>query len=623
MNKTSTTGKSPDGEPSDLSALAEALRDTTAALNSTLHFDEVLDRILTNVGHVVPHDSADIMLLESGIARVVRSRGYVERGLETSVLAVRLTVEDVPILRQMAETGQPLTVPDTQAFPDWVDIPQTRWVRSYAGAPIHVKGQTLGFLNLASAMPGFFTPAHAERLQAFADQAAVAIENARLFQAAQRRLDEQTALLAASTAITSSLDFATVLNRLAQQMGQAINATSVYICDWNPLTGTSTVLAEYYSPEAAPEESVSDLGVTYSVSRDLDENLIEQLLAGKVLVVHADDPDLSEPTRAHMVRYAGRSRILVPLIVKEIVIGHVELWESRRRRDFTDQESALCQGIAQQAAIALENTRLFEAEHLRRQEIETVLQASLSLTASLDLPQVFDAILSAMLRLVPAYDTHIFLFSEGRLTFGAAMTLEGRLTQPLSEPRSDSVTYTVARSGEPLVVEDARQHPMFTYLHLDWQGAIIGLPLKIGATVVGVMNVAYRQPHRFSESEQRVLSLLAAQAAVAIQNARLHEQVQRHADELDRRVAERTAELERERRRSQAILDAADEGMVFTDRDWTIEYVNPAIERITGYTAVEALGRTPRLWQSDLTPPAVYDDMKRARSTSARCGEAR
>ena len=97
-------------------ALVEALRDTAAALNSTLHLDEVLDRILANVGRVVPHDSVSIMLIESGVAHIVRRRGYAERGLEASVLAVRFTVADVPSLRQMVDAGQPLAIPDTHAF---------------------------------------------------------------------------------------------------------------------------------------------------------------------------------------------------------------------------------------------------------------------------------------------------------------------------------------------------------------------------------------------------------------------------------------------------------------------------------------------------------------------------
>ncbi len=530
-------------------ALAEALCDAATALNSTLHLDDVLDRILADVGSVVPHDAVNVMLIESGMARVVRRRGYVEDELEPRLFALRFPVADVPSLRRMADTGLPVVVTDTQAAgADWVDFAETRWIRSHVGTPIRIKGQIIGFLHADSAAPGFFSPAHAERLQAFADASAVAIENARLFETAQRRLAEQTALLAASSAITSSLDLATVLGRLAEQMCRAIDATSAYICDWKPETGTSTVLAEYFGPEAAPQERESDLGVTYHLSQEFGAALDFHALltTNKIVLFHADDPNTPEGTRAHLARYGGRSQLTVPFVVKETVVGYAALWESRRRRNFTPEEIALCQGIAQQAAIAFENARLFEVERLRRQELEAAYRASLSLTTSLDLLQVLDAVLGAALSLMPGQGSaHIFLYDEGGLTFGAAMSPQGRLDKPIGEPRPDGVTYAVARSGEAIIVEDTSRHPLFADVPAGWGEAfaIVGLPLKVGATVVGVMNVAYPAPHKFAESELRVLSLLAAQAAVAIQNARLHEQTQRYADELEQHVAERTREL--------------------------------------------------------------------------------
>ena len=126
--------------------------------------------------------------------------------------------------------------------------------------------------------------------------------------------------------------------------------------------------------------------------------------------------------------------------------------------------------------------------------------------------------------------------------------------------------------------------------------AIAGLPLKIEAVVLGVMNVSYATAHRFGESERYILSLLAAQAAIALNNARLHRQVQSYAEKLERRVAERTAELEHERQHLQAILDSAGEGIQLMNPDGIITYVNPATERIVGYPAAEILGRTTRLW---------------------------
>ena len=89
-------------------ALAEALRDTAAALNSTLKLEEVLERILINVGRVVPHDAVNIMLLKDGIASIDRFQGYTELGMEEALKSMRLPLADMTFLRRMAENGAPV-----------------------------------------------------------------------------------------------------------------------------------------------------------------------------------------------------------------------------------------------------------------------------------------------------------------------------------------------------------------------------------------------------------------------------------------------------------------------------------------------------------------------------------
>lgn len=161
--------------------LAEALRDTAEALATTLHLDEVLDRILANIERVVPHDAASIMLIDQNVARIVRSRGFAEDGLEQAVLNQSFMIDEVE-LREMVETGQPTIIADIQLDERWVDLGLSPWQRSYLGVPIRSKGSVLGVLNLDSATVNFFTPEHAQRLRVLADQAGAAIENARLLQ---------------------------------------------------------------------------------------------------------------------------------------------------------------------------------------------------------------------------------------------------------------------------------------------------------------------------------------------------------------------------------------------------------------------------------------------------------
>lgn len=166
----------------ELLVLSEALLDTSRLLSSTLRLDEVLDRILKNVGKVVPHDAVNIMLLEDSSARIVGVSGY--EGL-TDIEAIKnqtYNIENYPTLKRIRDTRQMILIPDITQCEEWRQNEETSWVRSYLGAPVCVKDKLIGFINLDSRYPNFFTTAYSSRLQAFASQAAIAIENARLYE---------------------------------------------------------------------------------------------------------------------------------------------------------------------------------------------------------------------------------------------------------------------------------------------------------------------------------------------------------------------------------------------------------------------------------------------------------
>ncbi|MBN1487169.1 MAG: PAS domain-containing protein [Anaerolineae bacterium] len=172
--------------------LSRALAGAAALISSTLDPDEVLDQLLDQVSRVVPNDAANVMLIEpDNQVRIVRWRGYQRFGAEKFISTAIFDLTAVSNLRQMAETGDPLVIPDTYAYPDWVYIPEQVWLRSYASAPIRVRGVVIGFLNVDSATPGFFTPLHTSILSTFADHAAVALENARLYHATEQELAER------------------------------------------------------------------------------------------------------------------------------------------------------------------------------------------------------------------------------------------------------------------------------------------------------------------------------------------------------------------------------------------------------------------------------------------------
>jgi len=141
---------------------------------------ELLDRILQQLNQLLPHDVADILLVKHGVVRSIRWRGYDRFGLDDSIKTVTYRLDDTANLRTIRETGRPMAIPNIEQFDQWVSRPGLSWIKSQASAPILIGDRVIGFLNINSATPGVYTQTEAEQLQAFADHAAIALENTRL-----------------------------------------------------------------------------------------------------------------------------------------------------------------------------------------------------------------------------------------------------------------------------------------------------------------------------------------------------------------------------------------------------------------------------------------------------------
>lgn len=169
----------------------------------------------------------------------------------------------------------------------------------------------------------------------------------------------------------------------------------------------------------------------------------------------------------------------------------------------------------------------------------------------------------------------------------------------------------VGRHGEGLLANDVKAEPRYVNFY---PGVIptrseLSVPVRVKGEVVGVLDVQSPQLNAFDENDVMVMETVADQIAVAIENAHLHEQVQRHAAVLEQCVVERTAELREQQVYTQAILDAAGEGVIVTDLDGAILYMNVAAQQLTGYSLAEASLGTPRLWKSDKHSPEFYGQM--------------
>ena len=211
---------------------------------------------------------------------------------------------------------------------------------------------------------------------------------------------------------------------------------------------------------------------------------------------------------------------------RETLLNLLDILTAALERYSTEDHSNI-QGIAREL---INNRALLAMLKQQTDELDALKKLSINLTSSLDLPDVLDAVVSEAVRLIEnTRDVNIFLYKNYRLSFGASLDAEGIRNKPFSKPRSNGLTYTVARKGETIIVENIRTHPLFTTAPKDWIGSIISIPLKVGDTVLGVMNLSRSTLGGFSSSELRLLTLLSDQAAVAISNASLHLMISRQA----------------------------------------------------------------------------------------------
>jgi signal transduction histidine kinase len=300
------------------------------------------------VARVLPYDAAAVSFVENvSFARVARRCSHRD-ALEPRPIG--LQIADTPDLRRMATTRKPSVIPDTLADPDWLCTPGFEWIRSFVGAPVCEEDRILGFLTVESATPDYYGAEDAAHLQAFADQAAVAIRNARLFAETSHRAEQMATLNRIGLAITSGLELNRVLEALYEQCRQVVAAECFYVALYDADTGR--IHFPFFRDHDVPlaVEAVDlDIGLTGRVLRTGQSLYLRDLL------------DTSIP-ETQQVQLAGdalpRSFVAIPLVLRDEVLGVLSV-QNYRPDAYNAADIHLLETIATQAAIAVDNARLY------------------------------------------------------------------------------------------------------------------------------------------------------------------------------------------------------------------------------------------------------------------------
>jgi signal transduction histidine kinase len=206
--------------------LSETLVETSQILASSLDVNVVLDRILEQVSRVVRNDVCNIMLIEGESTQTVRSRGYEAFNAEAFIESFVFPLSGLPVRQHIIETHQPVVVSDVRTDPQWALTSRAAWLRSYVAAPISLGDKVIGFINVGNSRAGYYQPFHAVSLQAFGHQAALAFQNARLY--------EETRVNAAYLQILSrrllnvqESERRVIARELHDEVGQALTAAKL------------------------------------------------------------------------------------------------------------------------------------------------------------------------------------------------------------------------------------------------------------------------------------------------------------------------------------------------------------------------------------------------------------
>ena len=507
--------------------VAQVLQEIGTIFNQTLNFDRILDLALTVLPQVVPYDAAAILLINGERAYVARQRGHGSNG-GPDFLGNFFTIAQTPSLFKVVSARRTHIIRDTQADPDWVQLPGYEWrYHSWIGTPLLVGDQVEIILSLDKLEPHYYTQAHAGRLALFASQAGLALRNAHLYGATLTDFEREQRMGEVIRAIGSELNQETILRRvvrLAAEVGQA-EAGALAILDESGSRFEQTYyhnLPEYLQ-EAANQSDTSD---------ERGQNLAWEVVeSGRPLLV----PDYAvHPKARPLWLQAGlHAFYAAPILAGSACLGALAVFNYDEARSFEARDLTQVEMIGRQAGIAIQNARLFAAARRRAAEADTLRKAASTVNSALALNEVIENILD-QLKAVISYDSAALFMQEGDYLRARAGRGFADLAQLMERriPLNSGLFSLVAEANQVVVIPDMQSHPRFQRwgsTHTPRIHGWMGVPLRARGSHIGYLAIDCFRPNAYSTNDAELAQAFADEAAIAIENARLFEQVQRLA----------------------------------------------------------------------------------------------
>ena len=428
------------------------------------------------------------------------------------------------LIGHAASTGR--TILSNRALEDARTKRVGEWASpSSVSVPIRIGGEVVGVLEVEGETPDAFDAQDQAAMEIVADQLAIALENARLYQDTMRRVKEVTALYEVGRGLIRTMDLDQLLEEVLETLRRSAGYTNCAVLLADPAT------EELYVRAAKGYRDEVVQGLRLRIGQD-----------GITGWVAAHRQPLNVPDVTQDPRYIEgvpgcRSELAVPMMIGDRLIGVLDA-ESDRPAAFGERDVQLLSAVAAQLAVAIDNVRLFQEAQQRAEEMASLYNIGVAVASTLDLDQVLWAIYEQTSQIMDTSNFFIGLYDEEadvlrfELAFDGGERLEP-FTQKLG--LGESLSSRVVREGRPVLVA-GEGGPGGTP---SW----LGVPIISKDRVIGLLGLQSHEPRAFSVHEQWLLSNIANQAAIAIENARLYRELTQFSQELERRVEERTAEL--------------------------------------------------------------------------------
>jgi PAS domain S-box-containing protein/putative nucleotidyltransferase with HDIG domain len=472
------------------------------------------------------------------------------------------------VVGRVAQSEQALIVRD---YANW-DGRSPQWeqeeVGTVLGVPLLRLDQLLGVLTIDRPVSQPFDESDVKLATLFANQAAIAIQNARTVAATSSRVTELTALREVSLQLTQSLDLDTVLDTIAESAVSLVDATDAHIFLYHEDTDEFVFGSGAWTPgrEGSLFKTVRENGLTATVAARGEPVVINEARTHVLFKDEVDEDRIVDAIAGFPLRRANQ------------VLGvfNVAFLEPHT---FDQDELRVLTLLADQAAIAIENARLYEETDRRLKESRTLQEISQLVNSSLEADEILQTVVDKLQSAFGYSLVSIYTVHGDELHLGAQVgyDIEAALQ---TIPLSNGITGRVARSGEPALVADVTVDPDYLAAGPETVSEI-AVPIQQNDHVLGVLNVESSADTSLTEADLNLLSSMAHQVSVAMQNAELYHAAQQEL--ADRKRAEESY---------RAVVDHSLQGLAII-QDSLIVFANQAAVDILGYTIEELMALTP------------------------------